>query len=102
MKRWIPLLMIAFLAGCNGLKHVTGSEFKREYELRNAQTMVSSEYLGEKDGKVYLRRKTMSPVRSKWKEEVWFTEASNLDPAFLEQLKREIPNTNLEPISGSQ
>ena len=38
--------------------------------------MVCSDYLGEKDGKVFLRRKTMSLVsKDKWNEEVWFTVA---------------------------
>lgn len=90
MKKWLPILMFAFLTGCNEPKHVSGVDFKREWELRDAQTMVSSEYLGEKDGKVFLRRKTMSLVsKNKWNEEVWFTETNSLDSAFLERLKKE-------------
>jgi hypothetical protein len=92
MKQWILLLSLALLSGCNKPKHVSGAEFKREFDLRNAQTMVWSEYLGEKEGKVFMLRKTMPLVGSKWREEVWFTETNNLDSAFLEQLKRAAPN----------
>jgi hypothetical protein len=79
-----------------------GSDFKREYELRNALTMVSSEDLGEKDGKVFLRRKTMSLVnKKKWNEEIWFTETNNLDTAFLAELKKEVPNQASGAIGAS-
>jgi hypothetical protein len=79
---------LACLTGCQETKHVTGPEFRREYDLRNAQTMVSAEYLGEKDGKVYLKRRTMSLVaQSKWNEEIWFTETNHLEAAFLARLK---------------
>jgi len=46
MKKWIPIMMLMFLSGCNEPKQVSGTDFKREYELRSNQTMVSSEYLG--------------------------------------------------------
>ena len=100
MKKWIPLLMLVCLTGCNGPKHVTGAEFKREFELRHAQTMVSSEYLGEKDGKVFLKRKTMSLVnKTKWNEEVWFTETNSLERTLLEQLKKQsVSNQPLEEV----
>lgn len=93
MKKWMPVLMLMFLTGCNEPKQVPGADFKREYELRNSQTMVASEYLGEKDGKVFLRRKTMSLVnKKKWNEEIWYTETNNLDAVFVNQLKQDNPN----------
>jgi hypothetical protein len=93
MKIWVPVLMLMFLSGCNEPKQVPGADFKREYELRNSQTMVASEYLGERDGKVFLRRKTMSLVnKKKWNEEIWYTETNNLDTPFLIMLKKDIPN----------
>ncbi len=92
MKKWMPILILMFLSGCNEPKQVSGTDFKREYELRNAQTMVSSEYLGEKDGKAFLRRKTMSLVnQNKWNEEIWCTGTNDLDAAFLAELKTIIP-----------
>jgi hypothetical protein len=90
MKKWMPIVLVAMLTGCNEPKHVSGTDFKQEYELRNAQTMVFSEYMGERDGKVFLKRKTMSLVRKdKWNEEVWFTETNDLAPAFLEELMKD-------------
>jgi len=102
MMKWMPITMLMFLSGCNEPKQVSGTDFKREYELRSNQTMVSSEYLGEKDGKVFLRRKTMSLVKkNKWNEEIWFTGTNNLDTAFLAELKREIPNQASQAIGAS-
>ena len=94
MKRWMPLLLLVLLTGCDAPKHVPGADFKREFDFRNAQTMVWSEYLGEKDGKVFLRRNKMSLVsKKKWNKEIWYTETNNLDSVFLEQLKKEkVPN----------
>jgi len=93
MKKWMPIMMLMLLSGCDEPKEVSGTDFKREYELRNNQTMVSSEYLGEKDGKVFLRRKTMSLVnKNKWNEEIWFTGTNNLDSTFMTLLKKDIPN----------
>ena len=100
-KKLMPIMMLMFLSGCNEPKQVSGTDFKREYELRNNQTMVSSEYLGEKDGKVFLRRKTMSLVnKDKWNEEIWFTGTNNLDAAFLAALRKEIVNQASEAIGA--
>jgi len=90
MKRMIPVLLLSFvLTGCDKPKHVSGSEFKREFELRNQQTVFWAEYLGERDGKVFLRRKRTPMVGKKWKEDIWFTETENLDADFLNELKQE-------------
>jgi hypothetical protein len=60
--------------------------------MRDNQTLVSSTYLGEKDGSVYLRRKTKSLAGGGWKEEIWFTTAEELDPEFLKNIrKQEVP-----------
>ena len=90
MKRIIPVVLLSVvLTGCDKPKHVSGAEFKQEYELRNQQTLFWAEYLGEKDGKVFLRRKRAPLVGKKWKEEIWFTEVESLDADFLDQLKQE-------------
>jgi hypothetical protein len=90
MKILMPvLLLVVMLTGCDRPKHVSGAEFKREFELRNQQTMFWAEYMGEKDGKVFLWWKRAPLVGKKWKEEVWFTEMENLDPDFLKELKQE-------------
>lgn len=90
MTKYLPIMMLTLLTGCNEPKHVSGVDFKREWELRDAQTMVRSEYLGEKDGKVFLKRKTMSLVsKDRWNEEVWYTETNKLDAALLERIRKQ-------------
>ena len=89
MLRVVPiLLLIIFFTGCDKPRHVSPAEFKREYELRNQQTMIWAEYFGEKDGKAYLKRKNMSTVKETWREEVLFTEVNALDATFLEGLRQ--------------
>jgi len=81
------LLIFALLYGCNELQHVTAEEFKRQYDLRNMQSVYWADYLGEKDGKVYLLRKRAPLLGKNWKEEILFTEAAGLDSAFLQILR---------------
>ena len=52
--------------------------------------MHQSEYLGEKDGRFYLRRKSMSLLnKNKWNEEIWYAIAEDLELTFLKKLRRE-------------
>ena len=52
--------------------------------------MHQSEYLGEKDGRFYLRRKSMSLLnKNKWNEEIWYAITEDLEPAFLNKLRKE-------------
>jgi len=91
MKQLIPIfwltLLILLPVGCGGPKHVSGAEFEREYELRDTQTLFWAEYLGEKDGKVLLRRKSAPLVGDEWNEEIWYTRIDELDPQFLQELR---------------
>ncbi len=66
---------------------MTAEEFKRQYDLRNMQSVYWADYLGEKDGKVYLLRKRAPLIGKNWKEEILFTEVAGLDPAFLQILR---------------
>ena len=51
--------------------------------------MHQSEYLGEKDGRFYLRRKSRSLLNNKWNEEIWYAIAEDLEPTFLNKLRKE-------------
>ena len=52
--------------------------------------MNQSEYLGEKDDRFYLRRKSMSLLnKNKWNEEIRYAIAEDLEPAFLNKLRKE-------------
>ncbi len=71
-------------------RHITGSEFRYEYEMRNGQTMHYAKFAGEREGKVFLVKKAMSTMNpEKWSEEVLFTEVSGLDPDFLKKIRLE-------------
>lgn len=89
----IGLLLLVALLVCACQKeprHITGAEFQAEYEMRNQQTMHSAELIGEREGCVFLRKKTMSTVNpKKWSEAVLFTEITELAPDFLQRLRRE-------------
>jgi hypothetical protein len=87
----LTTIAAVLLVGCgNEPKHVSGAKFQGEYRMGIHQTMHQSEYIGEKDGKFYLRRKSMSLLnKRKWNEEIWYTKAEELEPSFLEQLRKE-------------
>lgn len=86
------ILLLVFVAGlvvgCSTKpRHVSAADFQKQWEMRHAQTVHWSSYLGETNGNVYMLRKTMPLVGSKWKEEVLFTETNGLAPGFLEQMR---------------
>ena len=78
------------LAGCSSEpKRVSGAEFQECYRLGTG-TMYIYKYIGEKDGKFYLRHKSMSLInKRKWNEKILYTEDSELNPTFLEQLRKQ-------------
>ncbi|MDF1552641.1 MAG: hypothetical protein P1P84_06235 [Deferrisomatales bacterium] len=70
-------------------RHISGAQFQTEYEMRNQQTMHSAEFMGEREGRVFLLKKSMSSMNpEKWLEEVLFTEVTELDPSFLQRLRQ--------------
>jgi len=85
------LCLVVMLTSCTEThKHVSSAKFKSEYKLSNRQTMHQSEYLGEKNGRFYLRRKSMSLLnKNRWNEEIWYAIAEDLELAFLNKLRKE-------------
>jgi hypothetical protein len=95
MRKFLYLgFLFVFLYGCNELRHVTADELKWQYQNRNMQSVYWADYLGEKDGKVYLLSKRAPLIGSTWKEEVLFTEVAGLDAAFLKSLREQEKTTN--------
>ena len=83
------LFILVVIVGCNNSpKYVSGSIFKKEYELGINQTMVQSIYLGETNDIFYLSHKTRSLISGVWKEEIWYTKSEDLEPNFLEKLRK--------------
>ena len=91
MKRClIATIAIVLLVGCSSEpRQVSGVEFQEYYRLGTG-TMHIYKYIGEKDGKFYLRHKSMSLInKRKWNEKILYTEDSELNPTFLEQLRKQ-------------
>jgi hypothetical protein len=89
MKRLSPLLLLLLLCGCAGEpEHVSPTEFKHEYEwVGKAQSVRAVNYLGQRDGKAFLRVRSMSMTnQKKWKNHVIYVELSELEPALRASL----------------
>ena len=86
----LTTIAAAVLVGCSSEpKRVSGAEFQEYYRL-GTSPMHIYEYIGEKDGKFYLRHKSMSLInKRKWNEKILYTEDSELNPTFLEQLRKQ-------------
>ena len=85
------LTVIALTAGnCTEAQRLDGREFQRQYELRDGQTMHVGEYLGQRQGRAYMRIKTMSTLFPEhWDEKLVFADLTDLDPDFKKLLDAE-------------
>jgi hypothetical protein len=89
MKRLAPLLLLLLLFGCTGEpEHVSPTEFRHQYEwVGKAQSVRAVDYLGQRDGKAFIRVQSMSMIdQKKWKSHVIYVELSELEPAFRDSL----------------
>lgn len=69
---------------------VSPSEFQKHYALVGTpETMRSTKFLGQENGKVFIRVHSMSPVTRDWSERVIYVELDELDPAFRESLPQQ-------------
>lgn len=88
--RTFTLILITTLqlCGCAGPEHVSPAEFKRQYAwVGQAQSMHEVCYLGERDGRAYLRVRSMTTAnQGKWSERVIFIGLEELDPTFRKTL----------------
>jgi hypothetical protein len=87
----LHIVAVGLLTGCASQSaepsHILAREFESQYRLGHMQTMKDAEYLGQKDGRAYLRIKSMSLTDSKkWTEQLVYVELSELDKTFREQL----------------
>ena len=92
-------ICVCMLTGCSNLTYIESSEFKRQIELNNMQTLYWSEYIGQADGKAFILRKRVPLIGKKMKEEVLFTEADQLGEEFIKKLKEGISNQKVDHIS---
>jgi hypothetical protein len=90
------MAVLAFLlCGCSGPKHVSAAEFKKQYaSVGMAQSMHSVTYLGQRDGRAYINRRSMNTISGKWSDHVVYVELTELDAAFRDSLpKTEMKDT---------
>ena len=99
MKQLLITIVAVVLVGCssNPKRVSSGAEFQECIRL-GTSPMHIYEYNGEKDGKFYLRHKSMSLIsKRKWNEKILYVEGSELDTAFLKRLRAQSKNiVNLE------
>jgi len=92
MKNIIIIIVAAgLLAGASLFaaepSHISAKEFQEQYRLGHMQTMKDAEYLGQKDGRAYLRIKSMSLTDPKqWSEQIVYIKLSELDKDFRDKL----------------
>ena len=81
------------LVGCgSNPKRVSGAEFQDCFRSGTG-SMHIYEYIGEKDGKFYLRYKSMSLISKRiWNEKILYVEGSELDATFLKRLRAQAKN----------
>jgi hypothetical protein len=84
----ILLSSIFLFSACGGLLHVSPDEFKTDYRMPIG-TMVWSRYLGQKDGRAYVRVSRLSSMGHSSTDEVVYVELSELDPAFRDSLPKD-------------
>lgn len=58
--------------------------------------METVQYLGQRDGRAFLRIRSMSGVSRKWSDHVIYVELAELEPAFRDSL----PTTEVNDIKG--
>ena len=86
------MISVCLFTGCSSLKHIESSEFKRQIELNNMQTLYWSQYIGQADGRAFILRKRVPGIGKKMKEEVLFTETDQLGEEFMKKLEEGISN----------
>ncbi len=96
MKILTPLLLAVLLCGCSGPRHVSSSHFEQQYAwVGQPQTMQTVTYLGQRDGRAFIRTRSMSSLRQKtWSDHVIYVDLAELEPAFRDSLpKTEMKDT---------
>lgn len=95
MKRFVPLLLALLVCGCTGPEHVSPAKFKAQYAaVGQTGTMQTTQYLGQRDGRAFIRVSSMSPLSGKWSDHVIYVKLAELEPAFRDSL----PKTELKDL----
>jgi hypothetical protein len=80
MKPFTPLLLALLLFGCTGPEHVSPAKFKAQYAaVGQAGTMQTAQYLGQRNGRAFIRVSSMSTVSRKWSDHLIYVEVAELE-----------------------
>ncbi len=89
MRLFALLLLVVLLCGCTGPERVSPTEFKKQYGwVGQPQTMHDVAYLGQRDGRAFIRVSSMSTVSQKWSDHIIYIELSELDAASRDALPK--------------
>ncbi len=89
MKPLAPLFFALLLCGCTGPEHVSSTKFKAQYAVvGKAGTMQTAHYLGQRDGRAFIRASSMSTVSGKWSDLIIYVELAELEPTFRDSLPK--------------
>jgi len=79
------------VSGCsnnNTPVEVSATEFQKEYKNIGLGTMVTKKYLGQKNGRAYLKISRMSITNQrKWYHKTIYTKVSSLNADFKKKLQ---------------
>ncbi len=89
MKILITALIVLMLCSCSNVHNVSAEKFEAEYKnSKIVHTMNSYQYLGEKEGKVYLKKSSMSFMnQKKWNDEIFIVSLDELSDEIKDELK---------------
>ena len=92
---FIPIIAASWMVGCASRStepsHISVREFESQFKLGHMQTMMDTEYLGQSDGRAYLRIRSMSFTDSKqWSEQIAYVTLAELDKPFRDALPAKV------------
>lgn len=95
MKLFAGLFLALLPCGCTGPEHVSPAKFKVQYAaVGKGGTMLTAHYLGQHDGRAFIRVSSMSTGSGKWLDHIIYVELAELEPTFRDSLpKTEMKST---------
>jgi hypothetical protein len=81
------MILFALVVGCAGPKQVSSTQFSEQYRWVGVpQTMRQVVYLGQREGKAFLRLRAINILSGNWSDRIIFVELKELEPEFRDTL----------------
>lgn len=79
--------LIVVLGGCSGPRRMSAAKFQENYaQVSSVNTISSTTYLGQRDGRAMLRIGSMNLITQRWSEQDYYVDLDELDPEFRKTL----------------